>query len=103
MEVTIKGFITWRQYEWEDKPTYHFSMYNPQELNISDEFMVMEHSITVDVPADFDPRPAQIAALNEQKKKIREKYLEKVAEIEERISKLLAISHTPAQTNDVPF
>lgn len=103
MQVTINGFITWRQYEWENKPTYSFSMYNPQELHINDEFVVMEHSITVDVPEQFDPRPAQVAALREQKQKLREKYLEAVAEIEERISKLLALSHTPAQTNDVPF
>ena len=51
--------------------------------------------LEIDIPDDFDPTAGQVAALNRQKADALEAYQRTVAEINERLSKLLAL------TNDV--
>jgi len=76
---TIDGFITWRHAAWMDHPEVGFLTYDPREAG-GDYVVVRAHSIEVEVPDDFDPRSAQVAALRAY-----------VAEIDASISKLLAI------------
>lgn len=55
-------------------------------------------ALTVDaplVPDDFNPTPAKIAALEEQKRKVRAEMLARINELEAQISKLQAIEYTP--------
>lgn len=54
---------------------------------------IREISIDVDVPDDFNPLPIQVAALEAQKLAALEKYQQEVAEINERLSKLQAITY----------
>lgn len=84
---TIDGFITWRHDTWMDHPEVGFLTYDPKDFDL-DSVAVRAHSFEVEVPDDFDPRPAQIAALREKAAATFSAY---VAEIDASISKLLAI------------
>jgi hypothetical protein len=52
---------------------------------------VGEQEVEVEVPDNYDPRAQQIAALEKQKQKVMADFQKSVAEINERISKLLAV------------
>ena len=52
---------------------------------------VCEVTITFDVPADFDHRGPQIAALKAEKEKISAEFAERVTQIDRQINSLLAI------------
>jgi len=56
---------------------------------------VSEQTVEVDTPKDFDPVPKQVAALQAEKREAMAAYQEKVAEINERLSKLQAIEYAP--------
>jgi hypothetical protein len=52
-----------------------------------------EQQVTIDAPEDFDPVPGQVAALEREKLAALELYQRTVAQINERLSKLLAITN----------
>jgi hypothetical protein len=52
-----------------------------------------EQTLTVETPDDFNPIPIQVAALEKEKREALELYQRTVAQINERLSKLLAISN----------
>ena len=52
---------------------------------------VKEHLTTVEVPDDFDPRPAQVAALEAEKQKARADFQARITEIDRQIQSLMAI------------
>ena len=54
---------------------------------------VGETTVTVEVPEDFNPIPAQVAALEREKLAALAAYQKSVADINERLSKLLAITN----------
>lgn len=56
---------------------------------------VRELSIEVEIPDDFDPTAQQLAALERAKGEALQKYQQTVAILNERISKLQAITYTP--------
>lgn len=86
----VKGYITRTQYKWQAKPSFGFSMYKPTE-NYTDTVVVAERQIEVEVPDDFDPRPAMVARLEEQKKQVTAEFAKTIKEINERIQSLLAL------------
>jgi hypothetical protein len=49
--------------------------------------------VEVDVPDNFNPIPHQVAALEAEKEKALEEYQAKAAQINERLSKLLALTN----------
>jgi len=51
------------------------------------------HNVTVPLPDDFNPVAAEVAALEQQKVIALRAYQESVAEINERLSKLMAITN----------
>lgn len=66
------------------------------KCRVSDEdgrVYVGEQSVTVEVPDAFNPVPGQVAALEREKAEALRKYQASVAQINERLSKLLAITH----------
>lgn len=87
---TINGYITYQKYEWEDEPRVGFSMY---DHNDGMTVAVKKHYFNVEIPDNFDPRPAQVAALEAEKQKIRADFAKSIADIEDRISKLLCIEN----------
>lgn len=62
------------------------------KLDDSEErIFVSEQSVTVEVPADFDYRPALIKALEAEKEKARAAFAERVTSLDRQINELLAI------------
>lgn len=91
MKVTIKGYITYRKYSWDEKPTYTVYGFDPTNYIDADEVLLMEHDFEVEVPDNFDPRPGQIAALKAKKEKVQAEFSQRVKEIDEKINSLLAL------------
>jgi len=53
MKVRITGFIMYRKYSWEDKPTYTWSEFDTSPYS-KDTHMVCPSAIEIDVPDEFD-------------------------------------------------
>lgn len=100
MQLTIKGHIYARQYEWETKPQFTFF-----DFEASDWVVVREHEITVELPDTFDLRPGMLANLEREKEQLSRVFNAKVMEINQRIQSLLAIENKPTAptTEDIPF
>ena len=58
-----------------------------------DRVYVGAQTLTIEVPDDFNPIPAQVAALEKEKAAALAAYQRSVADINERLSKLLAITN----------
>jgi len=90
MQVEIKGFIEFGQYEhearWGEKPYFRFSEYEGEGF-----VKVQEHSFTVEVPDNFDPRPQMVERLEVEKKKLEAEFHARVTQINAQIQSLLAI------------
>jgi hypothetical protein len=91
MKVTIKGYVTCQQYDWDDQPKYSFYSFDPTSYD-SSTVKVMEHEFEVEVPDNFDLRPGKVAALKAKKEKLQADFANKVKEIDDKISSLLAIT-----------
>jgi hypothetical protein len=97
---TYRGFLfmecraDWAHDDWEKKwlPTFH--EYRPESTD--ERVFLRAVEMEVDIPEDFDPVPEQVAALERAKVEALQKYQQTVAQINERISKLQAITYTPA-------
>ena len=87
----IKGYITSTQGKYQVAPDIRFQMYEPSAEYSPDTVVVAEHQIEVEVPDSFDPRPAMVARLEEQKKQVTAEFAKTVKEINERIQSLLAL------------
>lgn len=91
---TITGYIVSTQYGLKDAPLIEFRTYKPSAEYSPNTVIVREHSFDVDVPDDFDPRPAMIASLQEQKQIVRAEFAKKVKQLDDQIADLLAIENT---------
>ena len=95
---TIKGWLYYKEatkYSRTGKPEIQFLPFGPNST--SDGIWgvpVREHSIEVEIPDDFDPRPQQIAALDKRIEEARAKFTAYVNQLQEEKSRLLAISMT---------
>ena len=92
---TIEGFITYNKFEWNDAAVISFCTWNPSEDE--ETAIVGKHSFEVEVPDDFNPIPQQVAALEEKKRLARIKLAEELAELDEKMSKLLCLENTGAE------
>ncbi len=93
---TIKGAIyydTDRISELCYGTSYRF--FPGQSGNFATYVSVCEHELTFDLPADFDPRPIEIQALEKKAAEIQAEAHAKCAEIFRRISELQAITYEP--------
>ena len=95
---TIKGWLYYKEaskYSKTGEPTLYFLPFSPSNTT-SDAWGIgiREHSIEVEIPDDFDPRPQQIAALDERIKQARAEFTARINELQEQKSRLLAISMT---------
>lgn len=92
---TISGFLVWEKWDFESDATISFRKYEPgpRDAHSSrDQVTIRPHSFEVEVPDGFDPTPAMIAGLEEQKRQLRLKLAAELAVIDERISKLQALT-----------
>ena len=94
MKVTIKGFVHWHKYLWDENPEYQFYACDMSDMG-PDYVLIMPHEFNVDIPDDFDPRPRQIEVLRAKKQQILAETQQKVNNIEDQIQRLLCIEHKP--------
>ena len=65
----------------------------------SERIFVSEQTVTVEVPADFDPRPQMVAALEAQKRQAAAEYHKLVTDINRQINELQAIECSAEAAN----
>jgi UTP-glucose-1-phosphate uridylyltransferase len=90
MKIKVQGLVHWHKYDWDDKPVYQIF---PNDMSsCGPEYVpIVSQEFEFDIPDDFDPRPTQVAALREHKKKVLEEAQRKANNIEDQIKRLLAI------------
>jgi hypothetical protein len=96
MKTTINGGIYARadfDSRWHATP---YLWLGGEVRSFADYIAVTPHAITFEVPAGFDPRSHQIAALETKRAELRAQFAAACTEIERQISKLQAIEHTEA-------
>lgn len=97
MKHEIKQYV-FMSYEWDDAYTekaWRPTIWRFKPDDDADRVFIAERMFTVEIPDDFDPVPRQVAALEAQKREAMNAYLAKVADINERLSKLQAIEYAP--------
>ena len=92
MKTKVKAFIHYSENCWES-PT-NFEVFPFQFDDVSYRTFVCEQEIEIEVPDNYDPRPQKIAALEKEKQKIMADFQKSVDDINNKISKLQAISFT---------
>jgi len=92
MKVKITVHIYHSQYSWEKEARYQ--IYSLKIDDTDHMTYVGTQEIEIEVPNDYDPTAQKVAALQKQKQKAQEDFAEKVASINERISKLQALEYT---------
>ena len=92
MKIKVTAHIYFSKYSWENKG--EFLLFYAKIDGSENMVYVSTQEVEVDVPENFDPRALQIAALEVQKQKAMADYQKSVNDINERISKLQAITYT---------
>ena len=90
IKTTLNVYYT--KYRWEKEGKYDF-----YSIRIDDtEHMtyVGQQEIEIEVPDQYDPTAQQLAVLQKEKEKAQQEFAKKVANINERISKLQALEFT---------
>ena len=92
MLIERKGFVFCRLYG--GKPEFELLPWDCRTwdpAHADGRVFIKEHTITVEVPDDFDPRPQQVAALEAEKQKARAEFQKRITEINRQIQSLMAI------------
>ena len=92
MKIELKGYLFCRLYG--GKPEFELLPWDSRTwdaVNVDGRVFVTEHTTTVEVPDDFDPRPQQVAALEAEKQKARAEFQKRITEIDRQIQSLMAI------------
>lgn len=88
--MEIKGFIIARP------DSIQYSAMFAKESNSMLDYgyvVICEHTLTFEVPESFNPVAAQVSALESQREALKEKFYQRVEQINEEISKLQAICY----------
>ena len=96
MKMTLKTYLHYEKNTWDTKERY-FLCHVDISAGDPAKALVKEMDVEVDVPDDFDPRPAQIEMLKAKKKEVLAELGKRVAEIDERINRLLALENHAEQ------
>lgn len=97
MKYDIKQYV-FMSYDWDDRYTervWRPTIWRFKPLDDAERVFIAEQVFTVEIPDNFDPVPAQVAALEAEKRQAMAEYQAKVADINERLSKLQAIEYAP--------
>jgi hypothetical protein len=93
-------------YGYDKEVTYDFATFD--SYTSTHRALIGPVSLDIEVPDNFDPRPAIISKLRDEIEEVRADAEKKVRQIDQRIQELLAIEYTaPAPTDrnddDIPF
>ncbi len=96
MKCAINGYL-FMEFTYDfSTPDYRktwrpaFKEYKPEDD--AERIFIRNETIELDAPDDFDPVPKQVAALEREKAEALAEFQAKVADINERLSKLQAIT-----------
>ena len=89
---TVKGFVHYSKEDWNEAASYE--IYPFHMTSMESRVLVCEQTFEVEIPDDFNPIPQQVAALEEQKRQERLRLAQRLAVLDEKISKLTCIEHT---------
>ncbi len=93
MHQEIEVHVYMYKWEWEEKAS--ITLMGGQKLEDSENrIWIKSLAVLVDISDDFDPRPAQIAALNRKKESIMADSQKALMKVEKQIQDLLAIGYT---------
>lgn len=94
MKVVVEGILHWEQW-FADKPIYviHSSDMSGCSDDMHHYAPIKSMWIETEIPDDFDPRPAIVAGLREQKQKILADSQIKANAIDEKIQQILSIEY----------
>lgn len=97
MKQTAKGFM-FMEFEADGAHGDYEEKWRPRwkEYRLDEDenrIYIGEMDVEFDVPDDFNPIPSQVAALEREKADALAQYTKTVGEINDRLSKLLAITH----------
>ena len=91
--LTMKMFLTPFRYSHMNAGDVHWALssseYKPGEYNAIGASV--ERAVVVDIPENFNPVAAEVESLNARKVQALQDYQNTVAQINDRLSKLLAI------------
>lgn len=94
MKVTVKTFLHWQKYAWEDVASYVFFC-SDMTKHSPDRALIREMEVEVEIPDNFNPAPQQIEALRSKKREVLAETEVKVQNLDEQIQRLLAIEFKP--------
>lgn len=92
MKVKTTIHIFYSKFDWEKEGKYHF--YSIKIEDTECQTYVGSKEMDIEVPDGYDPTAQKIAALQKEKDQAQAEFSQKVAQINERISKLQAIEYT---------
>ena len=92
MKVKTTIHIYYNQFSWQNKGDYTFFSCKLED-NESRTY-VGSKEMEIEVPDRYDPTYQKIAALQKEKEQAQAEFAQKVAQINERISKLQALEYT---------
>jgi hypothetical protein len=91
MKQTIKGFVYYIKYDFAEKPSLAWSSTATMGEADPDWTLVGPHDFVIECPDDFDPRPAQLKAIDAKERSIRAEFTALITELQNRKNKLLAL------------
>ena len=95
--ITAKGFMfmvnecDWASGDYEKKWHPRWKEYQAREME--NQIFIRPMDVEFNVPDDFNPLPKQVAAIKAAKAEVLAKYQAAVAELNERLSKLQALTY----------
>lgn len=94
---TVTGALYLHASSAQEAPEDRSYYFTASDFSTSANFIkVIDVSFDVQIPDDFDPVPKVIASLTEQKRQLRLKLAAELADLDDRISKLSALTFEAA-------
>jgi hypothetical protein len=93
----ITGWLYYQpasKYSESGEPTISLLPFPPEHAGKTWGVGVREHSVEVEIPDDFDPRPLQVAALDKEIAAVRAEFTARINQLQEQKSRLLCIENT---------
>lgn len=95
-QITVPLFVFWEKCRFSGETTYSVFDYDVRNLPSDSQrgrVFVTKTSTTFDVPDNFSPAPAQVAALEAEKQAALAAFKKRVTELDAQIQSLLAIEY----------
>ncbi|AVS68152.1 hypothetical protein C8245_23035 [Paracidovorax avenae] len=90
----VKGYVTVMHDRNTGKSIVGFQVWKPSPEYSPDTVVVGEGCVEVEVPDNFDIRPAMVKNLQAKRETARAEFVRTIQQIDEQIQSLLAIEHT---------